>query len=230
MRQFSFLIFRAAICALAGLISILAIWAMAGEIISPRLIYFPTTQSEAEILYSVRGSAAAAAEVSMVRGDLWTAAAITKVAPLLVAPTGSESEKAVQADIETVREIAERAARHSPHDSRNWLVLAGLDTRLGGKGRKAGEILKLSYYTGPNEFTLMPLRLLLAAQSDAMSDEELQNLASLELQRIVVQRPDLKPAIALAYKNSRSKGREVIEATLEQADPRFLATLAAPSR
>ena len=76
----------------------------------------------------------------------------------------------------------------------------------------------------------MPLRLLLSVQSDAISDEELQSFVMLELQRMVMQQPDLKPAIALAYKNALPKGREVIEATLEQADPSFLATIAVPSQ
>ncbi len=52
----------------------------------------------------------------------------------------------------------------------------------------------------------------------------------LEIRRIVMQRPDLKSAIALAYKNAPPKGREVIEATLEEADPSFLATIALPLR
>ena len=161
----------------------------------------------------------------MVRGDLWTAAAITRAAPLLFGATGSSPEQASQAEVKNMRAIADRAARLSPHDSRIWLVLAGLDFRLGGNNPKTAEILKLSYYTGPNELSLIPLRLLLAVQSDAISDDELQSLVPLDIQHILVQRPDLKPAIALAYKNALPKGREVIEATLEEADPSFLATI-----
>jgi hypothetical protein len=76
----------------------------------------------------------------------------------------------------------------------------------------------------------MPLRLLLAVRSSAISDEEVQSLVPLDIQRIIKQRPDLKPAIALAYKNALPKGREVIEAALKEADPSFLAAIAASQR
>ena len=230
MRPQSLINVRAFVCGLAALIGILGLWLIAAELITPRLTYFPSNRNEAEALYAVRGSAATAAEVGMVRGDLWTSAAITRATPLLFAATSSSPEQAPRAEVENMRAIANRAARLSPHDLRIWLVLAGLDLRLGGNNPKTAEALKLSYYTGPNELSLMPLRLLLSVQSDAISDEELQSFVMLELQRMVMQQPDLKPAIALAYKNALPKGREVIEATLEQADPSFLATIAVPSQ
>lgn len=230
MRQDSFLSFRAVVFALATLIGILSVWVLAGELFSPRLIYFPSNSNEAETLYAVRSSAAAAAGVGMVRGNLWTAAAITRATQLLFEPPGTSPKEASQAEVETMRAIADRAARLSPHDSRIWLVLAGLDSRLGGNNRKTAEDLKMSYYTGPNALSLMPLRLLIAVQSDAISDEELQSMVPLEIRRIILQRPDLKSAIASAYKNALPKGREIIEATLEQADPSFLTTIAVPPR
>ena len=88
----------------------------------------------------------------------------------------------------------------------------------------------MSYYTGPNEISLTPLRLLLAVRSNAIFDEEVQSLVPLDIQRIIMQRPDLKSAIVLAYKNALPKGREIIEAALKEADPSFLATIAAPNR
>jgi hypothetical protein len=229
MRPQSFFYVRALVGGFAALIGIVALWIVAAELIAPRTTYFPSSRNEAEALYAVRGSAAAAAEVGLVRGDLWTPAAFTSAAQLLFAPTGSSPAQTSHAEIENMRATADRAAKLSPHDSRIWLMLAGLDFRLGGNNPKAAEALKLSYYTGPNELSLTPLRLLLSVQSDAISDEELQSFVVLELQRVVMQRPDLKPAIAQAYKNALPKGREVIEATLEQADPNFLATIAVPS-
>jgi hypothetical protein len=225
MRQDSIFHFRATVIALSALISILALWVIAAELMSPRLIYFPSNRNEAEALHAVRGAAATSAEVGMFRGDLWTAAAMTRAAPLLFGATGSSPEQASQAEVEDMRAIADRAARLSPHDSRIWLVLAGLDFRIGGNNPKTAETLKLSYYTGPNQLSLMPLRVLLAVQSDAIADDELQSLVTLDIQRLLAQRPDLKPAIALAYENALPKGREVIEATLERADPNLLTTI-----
>ncbi len=221
--------FRAIVGAMAIVLGILALWVIAGEIMRPRLIYFPTDRNEAEALYAARGSAARAAEVGLVRGDLWTAAAIAGAAPLLFGATGNSPEQSSQAVVENMRATAGRAAGRSPHDSRLWLVLAGLDLRLGSHNPKIAETLKLSYYTGPNELSLMPLRLLLAVQSDAISDEEMQSLVAMDIRRIL-QRPDLRPAIARAYEKATPEGREVIETTLAQVDPSFLAKIAAPSR
>jgi hypothetical protein len=181
-------------------------------------------------MYASRRSAVTAAEVGMVRGDLWTGAAITTAAPLLFGATGGSPEQASLAKVENMRAIADRAARLSPHDSRIWLVLAGLDFLVDDNDPGGTEILKLSYYTGPNEISLMPLRLLLAVRSNAISDEEVQSLVPLDIQRIIMQRPDLKLAIVLAYKNALPKGRDIIEAALKEADPNFLATMASPER
>jgi hypothetical protein len=229
-RQESLFRFRAVVGALAATLGALALWIMVAELVSPRLVYFPANREEAEALYAARGSAATAAEVGVIRGDLWTTAAMTEAAPLLLRASGSSPGQASPGEIEKMRTTAARGARLSPHDSRAWLLLAGLDIRLGDNNPKTAEILKLSYYTGPNEFPLASLRLLLATQSNAISDEELQSLVALEIRRIIAQRPDLKPAIALAYKNARPKGREVIEATLEEADPDFLVRINTPLR
>jgi hypothetical protein len=221
---------RVVVGVLGALLGILALWILIVELKSPRLSYFPSSPDEANAMHAVRGSALAAAEVGMVRGDLWTVAAITTATPLLFGATGSSREQTPQADVESMRAIADRAARLSPHDSRIWLVLAGLEFSGGGNNPRGTETLKLSYYTGPNEISVMPLRLLLAVRSSAIFDEEVQSLVPLDIQRIIMQRPDLKPAIALAYKNALPKGREIIEAALKEADPSFLATIAAPLR
>ena len=221
---------RIVVGVLAALLGILALWILSGELTSPRLSYFPSSPDEANAMYAVRDSAATAAELGMVRGDLWTVAAITTATPLLFGATGSSPEQASQAEVENMRAIADRAARLSPHDSRIWLVLAGLDFRADGKNPKGTETLKLSYYTGPNEIDLMPLRLLLAVRSSAIFDEEVQSLVPLDIQRIIMLRPDLKSAIVLAYQNAPPKGREIIEAALKATDPSFLATMAVPHR
>ena len=221
---------RIVVGVLGALLGILALWILIAELTSPRLSYFPSGPIEANAMYAVRGSAATAAEIGMIRGDLWTAAAIATATPLLFGATGSSPEQASQAEVENMRAIADRAARLSPHDSRIWLVLAGLDFRVDGNNPKGTEALKLSYYTGPNEISLMPLRLLLAVRSKAILDEEVQSLVPLDIQRIIMQRPDLKPAIALAYQNALPKGREIIEAALKKTDPSFLATIVVPIR
>lgn len=210
---------------LAVLLGVLALWILIAELTSPRLSYFPSGPGEANAMSAARDSAATAAQLGVVRGDLWIGAAVAAATPLLFGTTASAPEQASQVDVESMRALAERAARLSPHDSRIWLVLAGLDFRVDRNDPKGTETLKLSYYTGPDEISLMPLRLLIAVSSPAIFDEEVQSLVPLDIQRIVMQRPELKPAIALAYRNALPKGREIIEAALKETDPSFLATL-----
>jgi hypothetical protein len=215
---------------LGAFLGIFALWILIAELTGPRPSYFPTNPDEASAMYAVRGSALTAAEVGMVRGDLWTVASFTAATPLLFGATGSSPGQSSQAELEKIRTIADRAARLSPHDSRIWLVLAALDFRADGKNARGTETLKLSYYTGPNEIAVMPLRLLLAVRSNAIFDEEVQSLVPLDIRRIIMQRPDLKPAVELAYKNAQPKGREIIEAALKQIDPSFLVTIVVPRR
>ncbi len=216
---------RTIISAFAALLGIFALWILIPELTGPQLSYFPSNPDEANAMYAARDSATAAAEMGMVRGDLWTIAAVTAIAPSLFGTTDSSPKQPVE--VEAMRAIADRAARLSPYDSRIWLVLAALDFQVDRDDPKGTEALKLSYYTGPNEISLMPVRLLLAVRSSAISDDEVQSLVPMDVQHIA-QRPDLKPSIALAYTKALPKGREIIEAALKDTDPSFLKTITAP--
>jgi hypothetical protein len=85
--------------------------------------------------------------------------------------------------------------------------------------------LKLSYYTNPNDYDLAPRRLSVAARLNP--DQELQDAMQAEIQAIILKRPDLRDAIAAAYKDANGLSRQVFEATLEEADPAFLAVIRA---
>ena len=171
-------------------------------------------------------ASARAAHIGRIRGDLWAAAAVTEAAPLLFAPAGDRPSGASQAKIESAENAAVHAARLSPHDSRVWLVLADLRSAEAPPAPNAADALKLSYYTGPNEFALAPVRLSVAARVAA--DDELQEQIQSEIQRVILKRPDLKGAIAAAYKAALPRSREIFEAALLNADPDFLATISPP--
>jgi hypothetical protein len=215
--------FRATLGALAALTGLIALWMITADLVIPHTFYFPANRSEADALSAVQGQAKTAAKIGVIRGDLWTIAAVSRGASLLFGAGAPPNE------IENARRIAEHAARLSPHDPRNWLLLAGLEARLGVDNAKFAELLKLSYYTAPNEPSLMPLRLLLAVESYAIADDELQSLVAPDIERVLADHADLKPAIAQAYKNARPKGRELIETTVSKIDPDFLATFATPA-
>lgn len=221
-------IFRTVVGVLATLLGVFALWILVAEITNPPQNYFPSNLGEAKAAYAGRGAAVTAAEIGMVRGDLWTTAAVAATAPLLFGTTDGRSDHPSQEDFESMHALADRAARLSPHDPRIWLVLAALDFRADAKNPKGTEALKLSYYTGANEISLMPVRLLIAVRSNAILDDEVQSLMPLDIQRMMAQRPDLKSAIVTAYSNALPKGREIMQTTLKETDPNFLATLAVP--
>jgi hypothetical protein len=68
-------------------------------------------------------------------------------------------------------------------------------------------------------------------RSDAISDPDLQVLVSGEIRSILKNRPDLKPAIVDAYRDSGAPGRRFIEDVLGNLDPElqtFVRTRVAP--
>jgi hypothetical protein len=184
------------------------------------LPYFPANSAEASQFDARQPASLQAAHIGAIRGDLWAMAAITDAAPLLFAPFNTPPSAASRAKMNRAEAAAERAARLSPHDARIWLLLADLRSRKAGN---AAEALKLSYYTAPNEFALAPVRLSIAGRVTA--DEELQAQVQAEVQRIVLSRSDLKPAIASAYKAATPHSRQLFEGALVTADPKFLDTL-----
>lgn len=205
--------------AVAGVVGLFGVWILAAELFKPQLAYFPTGPEAAESFSTAQGASLTAAQIGMFRGGLWTMAAVAQAAPLLLVPATTESQ---QGEIAIAVETVLRTARLAPHDSRVWLILAGLEARLPQQSnRKAAEALKLSYYTAPNEFTLSPLRLSVAAQISG--DEELQGLTRAEIQRIVLKRPDMKPAILAAYKSGIASSQKLFEAILKEVDPNLLA-------
>jgi hypothetical protein len=89
--------------------------------------------------------------------------------------------------------------------------------------------LKMSYYAGPNEPSLIPLRISIATHSDSITDPELQILVGGEIRTIITRKPNLKPVIIDAYRNAPPEGRRFIETQVGELDPSLLASLRAPN-
>jgi hypothetical protein len=214
--------FRIGVFFLAAVLSSYAVWVLAAEIIRLPPPLFPADGDAIADWDRVR--AAVAARIGVFRGDLWADEAI-----LLATGIRNEIARAnagpVPDELPAARTAAQVAARLAPHDSRMWLLVATVDARLDWLNRRVEAPLKMSYYTAPNDVALMALRLLIATHSEAISDLDLQLLVSAEIRTIVRNRPELKPAIAAAYRNALEPGRQFIEATLRDLDPEFFATI-----
>jgi hypothetical protein len=217
---------RTALFSFSGLLALQSIWIILPELIRPSPLVFPREALSPAISSSARENAGRAAELALVRGDLWAEAAIAQSPELIRdVETGTAARSVDQ--VRVVRAAAEKAATLSPHDARNWLILASLDCLA---HREASGTLKMSYYTGSNEIVLMPLRLLVATCSDAINDAELQTLVAREVRLIVTHEQNLKPAIVAAYQNAAPSGKRFIETVVGDIDSGLMATIRANRR
>jgi hypothetical protein len=89
------------------------------------------------------------------------------------------------------------------------------------------EALKMSYYTGPNEQNLMPLRLQLAARADRFGDTdiEMREFIRRELRLLLAQGQN--DAITAGYTIASPAGKHFIEQTIGDLNPSFLSNLRA---
>jgi hypothetical protein len=213
--------FRLSAMIFAAILGLLSLWLLAAALVRPTLPYFLTDAAAAKAAAAQRDRAGAAAQIGFVRGDLWADYAMALAAQLPQAIERGGSAAPPSAD-EHARAAAERAARLAPHDSRVWLLLAG--ERASGDAAGA---LRMSYFTGPNEPALTPLRLLIAARSNAIADPDLQILVGQEIRTVVTRKPDLKPSILVAYRNASPEGRRFIEAKVGELDPTLLGAVRA---
>ena len=161
---------------------------------------------------------APAAMIGAIRGDLWAESAFT-YADLMWGDAGGDAKLA------QARSSLDHALADAPHQSSAWLMLAGLASRYQLPGIDAKEAVKMSYYTGPSELELMPLRLWIAARSDAFSDIELRDSISREVRLLITHQQ--KSAIIAAYNAAQSAGRQFIEQTIREIDPSAVESLRA---
>jgi hypothetical protein len=217
-------VFRLGATIFAWGLGLAAIWILTVEFIRPSLPYFPDTVAAAETVAAHRGGAAAAARIGLIRGSLWTDYAMS-LAPDL--PGGLTDTGLVNslAALESTRAAAVRAAEFAPYDSRAWLLIAKVDSQ--DLDHNAAGPLKMSYYTGPNENPIIPLRITIATGSDAIADPDPQILVGGEIRTIITRRPDLKPVIIAAYRSAQPEGRRFIESQVIELDPDLLASVRA---
>jgi hypothetical protein len=192
------------------------IWLLLAELSRPGVNRLPTDPQSAALTAKQRSDATWAAWIGAIRGDLWADSAYT-YSDLLWASSSNESEQTEALDQVQVR--LDRALRYAPHQSSTWLLLAGLASRYHWSKSDPTEALKVSYYTGPSELSLMPLRLRVTAQLDQINDSELQLLARRDLRLLIAH--DGKPAIVQAYKSATPAGKSLIEETAKEIDPTF---------
>jgi hypothetical protein len=123
---------------------------------------------------------------------------------------------------EQAQAVVIRTLSNAPHESRLWLALALLRSRL---SQPHGDALKMSYLTGRLSFDLIPRRLASAVSGDALIDEDLRELAAGDIRLILTARRDIQGAIVGAYRQAGSIGKKFIEEKTSVLDPQFSSSL-----
>ena len=216
--------FRNTLGLFAAVLTLAAAWLLVTEFIRPSLPYFPQ-ENAAEQASAGKSCAEMAAWIGWLRGDLWTDAAIASSIVQIYRPADQNHR---QTEVEDrARAIARRAARWSPHDSRAWLLLTALDSKLGSPSEEVVRRLKMSYFTGPNETAFTALRVRLAILSNAFTDPELNALVSKEIRSVLLRPPADKEALVTAYIDASAEGKQFIEETARTVDKDFVDQLRA---
>jgi hypothetical protein len=201
----------------AVILGIQSVWILLAELSRPGVDQLPIDASAAATAAKQRSAASWAASLGGIRGGLWAEAAFTQ-ANLLWDETNTNA-KAVPSALTDL----DRALKLAPVDSSAWLLLADFSSRYPSGGVDTIKALKMSYYTGPSEQELLPLRLRVAAHSDFVSDVELREFISRDVRILLTHHQD--SAIVTAYNSASSSGKPLIEQLVRETDPSALKLL-----
>lgn len=210
--------FRSILISSACILGGLSLWMLASETLRPRV----RLTRELHLVAQSRelGNAAfRAARIGAVRGDLWADAAFALGGQALPSNKGEPIGKL---PLDRALVATEQGIKFAPHDARLWLLLAAYYFRTNWLSERSAAALKMSYYTGPNTFEVVPERLLLAVQSRALNDSEFQELVRHDVQFAIRNKAELLPALLSAYDTAPQSGREFLEKAIEEIDPAFL--------
>jgi hypothetical protein len=219
--------FRIAMVLLASALAGFSIWILLPETSRSGVHRLPTNAEAATAAAAARERAGRAAQLGAIRGDLWAEFAFTYAAPIW---PGTEPGTDPLAVANEARAVVERALSYAPHDAGVWLLSASLASRFNWPNSDPPATLKMSYYTGPNETDLVPLRLLTATHLDVLSDGDLRQLVQRDVSMILTRWPELKPALLDAYRAADPAVKQFLESVVADTDANFLQSMRADTR
>jgi hypothetical protein len=214
--------FRLAIVLLAALLGAQCIWLLLAELRRPGIDRLPTDTASATAAAQQRDDAIWTASIGGIRGDLWADSAFT-FASLVVGEKGASASPAPATTLARARASLGHALDDAPTQSGAWLLLADLTIRFPRPGSDATPALKMSYYTGPSEQYLIPMRLRMAVQANKIDDFEIRQFISRDIRLLLAQKQNT--AIIEAYGTASPEGKRDIEQVVGDFDPSFVNTL-----
>lgn len=207
--------------ALGLLLTAQGAWILLPEMFRPAPIGFPNEQPHAAVTRQDQDRATRAATLAAVRGELWAESAFSYANML---PSAPAFEIAVDRD-QTARASQSllKTLRYAPHRGDAWLMLASICEQLKLPVCHIGALLKMSYYTAPDQTGLLPLRLAQALRSkDISSDDELADMVRRDIRLVLTTSTNLRPALIAAYRSASSAGKRLVEQTITPIDNRYL--------
>jgi hypothetical protein len=214
--------FRLTILLLAVLLAVQCIWLLLAEFSRPALHGLPLGGASAAAAAKDRDRALWAASIGAIRGDLWAVSAFT-YADLVVGENDAGNRPTSKPAVAQLRASMERALDHAPALSNVWLLRTGLALRHPAERLDPLEALRMAYYTGPSDQSVIPLRLRLAAQTDQFSDFEIREFAIRDVRMLLTTKQ--YKAIAVAHQAASPAGKLFIEQTVHDIDPSAIESI-----
>lgn len=199
-------------------------WTILPEVSRPKHIGFPSDQGHATVARQEQDRANRSAAVAIVRGDLWAESAFTYAGMLW-------TDQAFDLDAKSDRNAnalvsLSKALRYSPHRGDAWLMRAAVCERLQIQACNIGALLKMSYYTAPDEADLLPVRLSQVLRTKEIAgDDELADMARRDIRFVLTHSAILRPALVAAYRSASAAGKLLVEQTVTPVEPGYLHIL-----
>jgi hypothetical protein len=206
--------------ALAGLIlTAEAAWLLLAERHGSEVVASPFIDGHSAVSIEQRDTLQEVATIAAVRGDLWAESAFAGAALLLNHPADPQGEEKTRSDLT-------RALRYAPSRSDAWLTFALLAETYKWQGVDPKALLKMAYYTGPNDANLISARVKAAFHLiGGAEDPELQDMIRGDVSLILRRLPALKPVLTEAYKTGSAESKTLAEHLIAELDPDYLRTI-----
>jgi hypothetical protein len=217
---------RVALALFGVFLSAQAAWILLPERHRLNHVQLPFDGETATIAFDEQDKIKHAASLAVVRGDLWAESAFTYGSQLWIDRT-MELDAGDQLNTKAPETLT-RALRYSPHRGDVWLMFAALADKYKWSGYQPSLLLKMSYYTAPNELALFPARLNVSLHAKGVIDDaELQDMVRRDISVILTRAPALKPALVAAYRSASPQGKVFAERAISEIDPGYLSVVRA---
>jgi hypothetical protein len=208
-------VFRLSTMTWAALLGVQCIWLLLPELFRSNVDQLPTDTTAASEIAKHSDTAFWAASLGGIRGDLWAESAFTRAN--LLWPNDAKGAENLVAASQRARASLEHALHSAPHIAGAWLMLACLVSRFNTPDGDPIELLKLSYYTGPSNRELVPLRLGTAIRLESFNDFEMRELISRDIRLLLAQKRDA--VIAKIYHTASLNSKNFLDQAIRDIDP-----------